>query len=236
MRERRYGRSAAASAAQGVSGDHISATVEDGLLEIVVEGGAEPREHEQIEIAGKDAGEVRLDVGAPHSARRGAGRRPPHGGQAAASSPRRQRSSPVHSVATAVATTRSRGTSGWSPHQTARPARPAITGSAAISAVAGPPPRDRRRERGGDLRADLPADRIRSGVLGAAGEEQARHVRVLLHVGRPRLQRVGDPALLRLVAGEAPPPQLQQIVAGALQQMRVQLALGHQRGRTAQRA
>jgi hypothetical protein len=43
-------------------GDRITATVEDGLLEIVVEGGAVADDHEQIEIAGAEPTEVRLDV------------------------------------------------------------------------------------------------------------------------------------------------------------------------------
>jgi HSP20 family protein len=64
VRERRYGPfRRSINLPLGVEGDRISATIEDGLLEIVIAGGAEPREHEQIEIAGKDAGEVRLDVG-----------------------------------------------------------------------------------------------------------------------------------------------------------------------------
>ena len=47
---------------RAITGDQISASVIDGLLEIVVEGGAEPHQHEQIEVTG-ESGQVRLDVG-----------------------------------------------------------------------------------------------------------------------------------------------------------------------------
>ena len=47
----------------GIERDRISATFADGLLEIVIAGGAEPQEREQIEIAGSEPSEVRLDVG-----------------------------------------------------------------------------------------------------------------------------------------------------------------------------
>ena len=63
VRERRYGpfrRSINLPA--GIDGDRISATIADGLLEIVIAGGVEPREHERIEVAGTDAAEARLDV------------------------------------------------------------------------------------------------------------------------------------------------------------------------------
>jgi len=52
VRERRYGRfERSVKLRRDTRGDQISATVVDGLLEIVVEGGAEPHHHEQIEIA-----------------------------------------------------------------------------------------------------------------------------------------------------------------------------------------
>ena len=64
VRERRYGpfeRSIKLS--RETRGDQISASVIDGLLEIVVEGGAEPTRHEQIEVTGAEGGQqVRLDV------------------------------------------------------------------------------------------------------------------------------------------------------------------------------
>ncbi len=63
VRERRYGPfERSVKLGKDVTGDQIRATVLDGLLEIVVEGGAEPRQHEQIEVTGADAGEVRLGV------------------------------------------------------------------------------------------------------------------------------------------------------------------------------
>jgi HSP20 family protein len=63
VRERRYGPfERSFKLARGIRGDQIGATVVDGLLEIVVEGGAEPRQHEQIEVSGADSGQVRLDV------------------------------------------------------------------------------------------------------------------------------------------------------------------------------
>ena len=64
VRERRYGRfERSVKLRRDTRGDQISATVVDGLLEIVVEGGAEPHQHEQIEVAGVDGGQVQLDVG-----------------------------------------------------------------------------------------------------------------------------------------------------------------------------
>ena len=63
VRERRYGPfERSVKLARGIRGDQISATVVDGLLEIVVEGGAEPRQHERIEVTGAEGGQVRLDV------------------------------------------------------------------------------------------------------------------------------------------------------------------------------
>jgi HSP20 family protein len=64
VRERRYGPfRRSINLPVGIERDRISATFADGLLEIVIAGGAEPQEHEQIEIAGSDASEVKLDVG-----------------------------------------------------------------------------------------------------------------------------------------------------------------------------
>jgi HSP20 family protein len=61
--ERRYGPfERSVKLTRGIRGDQISATVVDGLLEVVVEGGAEPRQHEQIEVTGAESGQVRLDV------------------------------------------------------------------------------------------------------------------------------------------------------------------------------
>ena len=70
VRERRYGPfERSVKLTRGIRGDQISATVVDGLLEIVIEGGAEPSQHEQIEVAGADSGQVRLDVRASPSTR-----------------------------------------------------------------------------------------------------------------------------------------------------------------------
>ena len=65
VRERRYGPfERSVKLKRGITGDQISATVVDGLLEIVVAGGAEPTRHEQIEVTGAEGGQhVRLDVG-----------------------------------------------------------------------------------------------------------------------------------------------------------------------------
>jgi HSP20 family protein len=63
VRERRYGpfrRTIALPETAAV--DRITATVEDGLLEIVVKGCAVADDHEQIEIAGAESTEIRLDV------------------------------------------------------------------------------------------------------------------------------------------------------------------------------
>ena len=63
VRERRYGTfERSVKLKRGITGDRISATVIDGLLEIVVEGGAEPHQHEQIEVTGADSAQVRLDI------------------------------------------------------------------------------------------------------------------------------------------------------------------------------
>lgn len=63
VRERRYGPfRRSINLPEGIDSDRIEATMVDGLLEIVIEGGVEPQEHERIEIAGADAGEVKLDV------------------------------------------------------------------------------------------------------------------------------------------------------------------------------
>jgi HSP20 family protein len=64
VRERRYGPfRRSINLPMGIESDRISATVVDGLLEIVIAGGAEPQAHERIEIAGAEGGEVKLDVG-----------------------------------------------------------------------------------------------------------------------------------------------------------------------------
>jgi HSP20 family protein len=64
VHERRFGRfERSVKLTRTIRGDQISASVIDGLLEIVVEGGAEPHQHEQIEVTGADSGQVRLDVG-----------------------------------------------------------------------------------------------------------------------------------------------------------------------------
>ena len=47
---------------RGVTGDQISATVVDRLPETVVAGGAEPRQHERVEVTGAEEEQVRLDV------------------------------------------------------------------------------------------------------------------------------------------------------------------------------
>ena len=63
VRERRYGpfeRSVKLS--REIGSDQISASMIDGLLELVIEGGAEPRQHERIEVAGAEADQVKLDV------------------------------------------------------------------------------------------------------------------------------------------------------------------------------
>jgi HSP20 family protein len=63
VRERRYGPfRRIITLPETAVGDRITATVEDGLLEIVVEGGAAADDHQQIEIAGAESAEIRLDV------------------------------------------------------------------------------------------------------------------------------------------------------------------------------
>ena len=63
VRERRYGPFRRnITLPERAVGDRITATVEDGLLEIVVEGGAAADDHEQIEIAGSESTDVKLDV------------------------------------------------------------------------------------------------------------------------------------------------------------------------------
>lgn len=63
VRERRYGPfERSVKLGRGITGDRINATVVDGLLEIVVAGGAEPRQHERIEVTGAEDEQVRLDV------------------------------------------------------------------------------------------------------------------------------------------------------------------------------
>jgi HSP20 family protein len=64
VRELRYGPfRRSINLPERIDSERIGATIVDGLLEIVVEGAAEPRKHERIEIAGADAGDVKLDVG-----------------------------------------------------------------------------------------------------------------------------------------------------------------------------
>jgi HSP20 family protein len=63
VRERRYGPlRLTINLPPGIEADRIGATMEDGLLEIVIRGGAAAVQHEEIEIAGAEGGEVRLDV------------------------------------------------------------------------------------------------------------------------------------------------------------------------------
>lgn len=64
VRERRYGPfRRTITLPPGVDAARLDAAFEDGLLEIVVRGGTAGEQHERIEIAGVDSGEVRLDVG-----------------------------------------------------------------------------------------------------------------------------------------------------------------------------
>ncbi len=64
VRERRYGPFRRIITLPDTAvGDRITAVVEDGLLEIVIEGGAVGDDHERIEIEDADSGEVKLDVG-----------------------------------------------------------------------------------------------------------------------------------------------------------------------------
>jgi HSP20 family protein len=63
VRERRYGHFRRTIALPpGIDRDRLTATLEDGLLEIVIKGGAAARRDEQIEIGGAERGEVRVDV------------------------------------------------------------------------------------------------------------------------------------------------------------------------------
>ena len=63
VRERRYGPfRRTINLPPNVERDRIRATVQDGLLDVVIEGGATPDQQERIEIGGADAGEIRLDV------------------------------------------------------------------------------------------------------------------------------------------------------------------------------
>ena len=65
VRERPYGHFRRTIALPpGIEREQVAATVEDGLLEIVISGGAAARRDERIEIAGADRGEVRVDVSA----------------------------------------------------------------------------------------------------------------------------------------------------------------------------
>jgi HSP20 family protein len=64
VRERRYGPfRRTISLPPGIDREQVTASLEDGLLEIVISGGASARRDEQIEIEAADRGEVRVDVG-----------------------------------------------------------------------------------------------------------------------------------------------------------------------------
>jgi HSP20 family protein len=63
VRERRYGPfRRTINLPEGIEAGRLEATMEDGLLEIVIRGGAEDDAHEEIEIAGAEGRAVRLDV------------------------------------------------------------------------------------------------------------------------------------------------------------------------------
>jgi HSP20 family protein len=63
VRERRYGPfRRAITLPERIDTDRINAAIADGLLEIIITGGAEPREHERIQVTGANGGEVRLDI------------------------------------------------------------------------------------------------------------------------------------------------------------------------------
>jgi HSP20 family protein len=63
VRERRYGPFRRTTALPpGVTREQLTATLEDGLLEIVIKGAAVARRDEQIEIGGAERGEIRVDV------------------------------------------------------------------------------------------------------------------------------------------------------------------------------
>lgn len=69
-RERRYGRfRRTINLPPGVERDQLRATLEFGLLEIVVEGVASPAQDERIEIEAADRDEVSIDVGGNTSVR-----------------------------------------------------------------------------------------------------------------------------------------------------------------------
>jgi len=64
VRERRYGPFRRTIALPpGIDRDQVAATLEDGLLEIVITSGAAARRDEQIEIGGAERGGVSVDVG-----------------------------------------------------------------------------------------------------------------------------------------------------------------------------
>jgi HSP20 family protein len=64
VRERRYGTFRRnITLPETIDSDMIRATFVDGLLEITIDGGVDPRDHKRIEIGGKDNAEVELDVG-----------------------------------------------------------------------------------------------------------------------------------------------------------------------------
>jgi HSP20 family protein len=63
LRERRYGPfRRTINLPPNVERDRIRATVQDGVLDVVIEGGAMPDQQERIEIRGADAAEIRLDL------------------------------------------------------------------------------------------------------------------------------------------------------------------------------
>lgn len=64
VRERRYGPfRRSINLPETIDSDQIRATFVDGLLEITIDGGVDPRDHKRIEIGGKGNAEVELDVG-----------------------------------------------------------------------------------------------------------------------------------------------------------------------------
>ena len=64
VRERRYGPFRRTIALPpGIDRDQLTASLEDGLLEIVISGGAATRRDEQIEIGGAERGGVGVDIG-----------------------------------------------------------------------------------------------------------------------------------------------------------------------------
>jgi HSP20 family protein len=63
VRERRYGPfRRTVNLPQGIDRERIRASFENGLLEITIDGGVAPDDHQTIEIASRAAGQVELDV------------------------------------------------------------------------------------------------------------------------------------------------------------------------------